>query len=360
MRKNNGITLIALIITIVVLIILAGVAMTLTLSDNGVLNKAKSAKEETIKQSAIEKMNLKITEVQMDYYGKTQKMPTLQNFVDELCEDNSVQYVKLSKTLASLEKIDVSSADSIYTKFKEYPYEFEIDSSLRLASIDGVKVAENNTTITDYRDNLICEYTMDSVSSSSIEDTTTNNMVAQIYGSGITSNSDNAGKYISFNGDGSYIATDKITKLAGDTPKTICCNFRTTLTSTANSTILNLGAGTDGGSGLIGFNNYGHPRFDTGSGTYLFKNDNINIADNNWHFLAMTYDNNTVVVYLDDKPIHATPATLNTINPNLQIGHMMYAISYVSGFQGDIDNVRAYDKALNINEIYKVYTNGRH
>ena len=47
MRKSKGITLIALVITIVVLIILAGVAINLTLGENGVFRKASKAKEDT-------------------------------------------------------------------------------------------------------------------------------------------------------------------------------------------------------------------------------------------------------------------------------------------------------------------------
>lgn len=46
-----------------------------------------------------------------------------------------------SKTHASLDKIDTTNLSSIYTKLKEYPYEFEINDSLQLASIDGEKVA---------------------------------------------------------------------------------------------------------------------------------------------------------------------------------------------------------------------------
>ena len=44
-KNSKGITLIALVITIVVLIILAGVAINLTLSSNGIFNKAKEARE---------------------------------------------------------------------------------------------------------------------------------------------------------------------------------------------------------------------------------------------------------------------------------------------------------------------------
>lgn len=44
-KKNKGITLVALIITIVVLIILAGVLINISLGNNGLFNKAKTAKE---------------------------------------------------------------------------------------------------------------------------------------------------------------------------------------------------------------------------------------------------------------------------------------------------------------------------
>lgn len=45
MKQQKGITLIALVITIVVLIILAGVAISLTLTDNGIFNRARQGRD---------------------------------------------------------------------------------------------------------------------------------------------------------------------------------------------------------------------------------------------------------------------------------------------------------------------------
>ena len=45
LKQQKGITLVALVITIVVLIILAGVAISLTLSDNGIFTKAVEGKQ---------------------------------------------------------------------------------------------------------------------------------------------------------------------------------------------------------------------------------------------------------------------------------------------------------------------------
>jgi hypothetical protein len=152
-KNNKGITLITLVITIIILLILAGIAINLTLGDNGLFSTAKQAKEETLKTAATEKMNLKITNIQIDTYTKKERMPTLQEFSDNLCEDSEIEYVELqSKKEASLDKINVGEASSIFTKLKDYPYEFEINSSLQLASIDGVKVASNNDTVTISKD----------------------------------------------------------------------------------------------------------------------------------------------------------------------------------------------------------------
>ena len=142
MKNNKGITLIALIVTIIVLIILAGISINLMLGNFGVITKTEEAKEENLKQTAKEVMNLKITSIQIENYTKNKTLPSLQFLADKLCEDNDMEYVLAqSKSLASLNKIDTTNLSSIYTKLKEYPYEFEINDSLQLASIDGVKVA---------------------------------------------------------------------------------------------------------------------------------------------------------------------------------------------------------------------------
>ncbi len=51
---------------------------------------------------------------------------------------------KEENKIASLDKIDVTEVSSIFVKIKKYPYEFEIDSDLKLASIDGIKIAQND------------------------------------------------------------------------------------------------------------------------------------------------------------------------------------------------------------------------
>ena len=69
-NKEKGITLIALAITIIVLLILAGVAIATLTGDNGVLTKAASAKEKTERAEVIENAKLDILAIQSDKEGK--------------------------------------------------------------------------------------------------------------------------------------------------------------------------------------------------------------------------------------------------------------------------------------------------
>jgi len=48
MKQQKGITLVALVITIIILLILAGIAIASITSDNGLFNRAKQAKNNTL------------------------------------------------------------------------------------------------------------------------------------------------------------------------------------------------------------------------------------------------------------------------------------------------------------------------
>ena len=60
MRNQKGITLIALVITIIVLLILAGVSIAMLTGDNGILTRANEAKEDTAVAEAVERINMEL------------------------------------------------------------------------------------------------------------------------------------------------------------------------------------------------------------------------------------------------------------------------------------------------------------
>lgn len=71
MKSNKGITLIALIITIIVLLILAGIGISLTIGENGILNHTKQAKVKTEEEAAREKLELVLLDLQAKKYTDT-------------------------------------------------------------------------------------------------------------------------------------------------------------------------------------------------------------------------------------------------------------------------------------------------
>ncbi len=64
-NKQTGITLIALVVTIIVLIILAGVSISMVVGDNGIITQAQRAKEETANATEKEKIELAVVASQL-------------------------------------------------------------------------------------------------------------------------------------------------------------------------------------------------------------------------------------------------------------------------------------------------------
>ena len=81
MTNNKGITLIALVITIIVLLILAGVSIAMLTGQNGILTRATDSNTETIQAEVEEKINLALNEVYTDILAgeTTIAKPTIGN-----------------------------------------------------------------------------------------------------------------------------------------------------------------------------------------------------------------------------------------------------------------------------------------
>ena len=81
LRNQKGITLVALVITIIVLLILAGVTISMVLGQNGILNQANQAKAENQKANVEE-------QVQMAVFAETSQF-LQNNVVDPANSSNS-------------------------------------------------------------------------------------------------------------------------------------------------------------------------------------------------------------------------------------------------------------------------------
>lgn len=69
MKNQKGITLVALVITIVVLLILAGVTISMVMGDNGILSNSQKAKQESAKGAAKDALTTALADIQMEYYA---------------------------------------------------------------------------------------------------------------------------------------------------------------------------------------------------------------------------------------------------------------------------------------------------
>ena len=72
--KENAITLVALVITIVILLILAGIAISNLLGEHGLINQAKLGKEKYAISAAKEKLELEITNLQVEQQAKGESL----------------------------------------------------------------------------------------------------------------------------------------------------------------------------------------------------------------------------------------------------------------------------------------------
>lgn len=85
-KEQKAITLISLVITIIILLILAGVAINLSLGKNGIFTKAKEAREKMEKATLIEQIQTEILEKQLDNNGGSISKKDLEDILSKYGE----------------------------------------------------------------------------------------------------------------------------------------------------------------------------------------------------------------------------------------------------------------------------------
>ena len=111
--KNKGITLIALVVTIVVLLILAGVSISLLAGDNGIIKKSEESKEKTIIGEEIEFINMAKSYA---YTMQNDDKPYIEHIRDELNNNPGKDKTKVYQ-----------DGDFIIVEYKETGHIYQID-----------------------------------------------------------------------------------------------------------------------------------------------------------------------------------------------------------------------------------------
>lgn len=87
-KNNSGITLIALVVTIIVLLILAGVSIAMLTGENGILKQARTAKEQTISSQEDDQAKLAYASALTKNEGQPVQQSDLEDELDELVGEN--------------------------------------------------------------------------------------------------------------------------------------------------------------------------------------------------------------------------------------------------------------------------------
>ena len=120
--NSKGITLIALAITIIVLLILAGVSIAAMTSDNGIIKQAQNAKEETEKANMEERIDQIIIEIE-----GTHRNPTLNDVIEGLIK---------GEVIGSAQDVNKETG-SITTKNPSYIIDGKLDEYLENSGENG-------------------------------------------------------------------------------------------------------------------------------------------------------------------------------------------------------------------------------
>lgn len=135
-NKTNGITLIALVVTIIVLLLLAGISIQMLTGENGILNRAGQAKVISEEKQAEEELKLGILSLATDYNIGT-KMETFRAFIF-----NNDSKTKLNNELSGTATFD--DTNYIIT-YKGAIYQVEENGDL--IKVEGLVLVSNLTLI---------------------------------------------------------------------------------------------------------------------------------------------------------------------------------------------------------------------
>ena len=112
LKKNqmSGITLIALVVTIIVLLILAGISIQMLSGDNGILQRATTAKENTGREEIIENARLDIIAQIAENNGRTITEQQLKTILKKYFNDEEVENIEINENLSeSTEELTTSN-----------------------------------------------------------------------------------------------------------------------------------------------------------------------------------------------------------------------------------------------------------
>ena len=161
-----------------------------------------------------------------------------------------------------------------------------------------------------------------------------------------------------FNGASSYILLPAARGdvLSGTNPMTISAWAETSpaAASGGNKTIVDIGEATQ--NNMFGILSQLGTFVYSGFGGTYDVNSGVSIDDNSWHQCVASFDGTNLSLYVDGIFAIASPIVANRLNTRGTIGIRADLIDEY--WNGGIDDVRIYNRALSSNEVAELYANG--
>ena len=139
-KRNSGITLIALVITIIVLLILAGISISMVLGDNGIINQSVKAREETRAASVEEARDLWRASKTADKLASTTTAQTLEELLNDLQREGQItaserdEIEKTGQVKIGSRIIDFTIADENNSGYADSIEDFDEDTRAKLTA----------------------------------------------------------------------------------------------------------------------------------------------------------------------------------------------------------------------------------
>ena len=175
-KENKGITLIALVVTIIVLLILAGISINALAGQNGILNRTTSAKQKTEEAQLQEELETGLMGLFMDYQVESGGLGTFADYI-------FANEAKVQSELGGNVGIDSTNKTITYKGTL-----FSVADDGKVTRKDGIGISGDKTTITiigDQKETATLTATLTNISGT-VTWTSTNTGVATVTGNGTT------------------------------------------------------------------------------------------------------------------------------------------------------------------------------
>lgn len=149
-KQEKGITLVSLVITIIVMLILAGVSMSMVMGDGSVLDQATAAVENTELANVRDEISMAVAGAQTNYYATFANTSGRSTLTKELTKLKMKEFTSADKVYMDIDDSVATGNGKVYYRLKSsqvwYIAEIEVGASgINVTSVQNAHKAEPAT-----------------------------------------------------------------------------------------------------------------------------------------------------------------------------------------------------------------------